>query len=277
MLDARARDYSLETGLTFPPDSLASIMRRVADTDTADRMDEAGVDISNFSKVEEWIRKREGTLSARGGAGIGKGPEAMVYGVAAAEAAAAAAPPQGATATVPASPTLDPWTGGSADPWTGAAQQQPGAPAAVTQQPEVDPWSLDAFGKGKGKGSGDGGLMQCYNCLGAGHPQFLCASAKGAGKAGTGPVCGNCRGKGHDAASCTIKGEGKHVPKGKGKVGPPPNFFGSKGWKGGKGKGKGKGKIGEFDDAGWAHVGAAAEWNWAQGSDWAAAAPFEAQ
>ena len=182
MLDARVRDYSLETGLTFPPDSLASIMRRVADIDTADRMDEAGVDISNFAKVEEWIRKREGRLRARGGAGTSKGPDAMVYGVAAAKAAAAAAaPPQGATATVPASPTLDPWARGLADPWTGAAQQQPGAPAAAPQQPQVDPWSLDALGKGKGKGSGDRGPMQCYNCLGYDHPQFLCTSAQGGG------------------------------------------------------------------------------------------------
>ena len=180
MLDARVRDYSLETGLTFPPDSLASIMRRVADTDIADRMDGAGVDISNFAKVEEWVRKREGRLRARGGAGTGKGPVAMVYGVAAAEAAAAAAaaPPQGATATVPASLTLDPWAGGAADPWTGAAQQQP-AQAAAPLQPEVDYWSLDAFGQGKGKGGGDRGPMQCYNCLGYDHPQFICTSAKG--------------------------------------------------------------------------------------------------
>ena len=69
------------------------------------------------------------------------------------------------------------------------------------------------------------------------------------------------------------------MPKGKGKGGPPQNFFGGKGGKGGwgKGKGKGKGKISEFDDSGWAHVGAAAEWNWAQGTDWAAAASSEAQ
>jgi hypothetical protein len=63
------------------------------------------------------------------------------------------------------------------------------------------------------------------------------------------------------------------VPKGKGK-GTQPNFFGGKGGKGGgKGKGKGYGKggrISEFDDAGWAHVGAAPEWNWASGSEWAA-------
>ena len=90
-------------------------------------------------------------------------------------------------------------------------------------------------------------------------------------------MCGNCKGKGHDTSACPSKGGGKHVPKGKGK-GAGPNFFGGKGGKGGwKGKGKGKGKISEFDDSGWAHLGAAAEWNWAAGSDWAAAAPSEAQ
>ena len=87
---------------------------------------------------------------------------------------------------------------------------------------------------------------------------------KGAGKAGSGPVCPNCKGKGHGGEACTSKGGGNHVPKGKGK-GEQPNFFGGKG---GKGKGKGKGwgndgRISEFDDAGWAHVAAAPEWNWA--------------
>ena len=68
------------------------------------------------------------------------------------------------------------------------------------------------------------------------------------------------------------------MPKGKGK-GAGPNFFGSRGGKGGwgKGKGKGKGKISEFHDSGWAHVGAAPDWNWAQGTDWAAAASSETQ
>ena len=168
MLDSRVREYSLETGLTFPADSLASILRRVADTDTADRMDEAGVDVSQFAKVEEWIRKREGRLRARGGAGA-KDSNAMVYGVTATEAAAAAAPPQDAAVTAQVSPSLDPWAGGTADPWTGAAPQQQPA-----QQPEYD-WTLDAFGQGKGKGGGERGPMQCYNCLGEGHPSFLCA------------------------------------------------------------------------------------------------------
>ena len=172
-------------------------------------------------------------------------------------------------------PEKDPWAGGVEDPWAGAASAQPGGYGPPPEQPD---WSLDAFGKG-GKGKGPRGPLECYNCLGEGHPQFLCPSAKGAGKAGASPACGNCRGKGHSTADCPSKGGGKHVPKGKGKGGPPQNFFGGKGGKGGwgKGKGKGKGKISEFDDAGWSHVGAAAEWNWAAGSDWAAAATSEAQ
>ena len=89
---------------------------------------------------------------------------------------------------------MDPRAGASPDPWAAAAppaqslQQQ-------QQQPELDAWTLDAFGKGKGKGE-PRGPMQCYNCLGEGHPQFLYASAKGAGKAGSSPVCLNCKGKG---------------------------------------------------------------------------------
>ena len=61
------------------------------------------------------------------------------------------------------------------------------------------------------------------------------------------------------------------MPKGKGK-GAQPGLFGGKGWgKAGKGfgKGKGKGKTSDVDEAGWAHVGAAPEWNWASGSGWA--------
>ena len=169
----------------------------------------------------------------------------MVYGVAETEAAAAAAaaPPQGAAVTVQASPTQDPWAGGAADPWTGAAQQQP-AQAAAPLQPEVDYWSLDAFGQGKG--GGDRSPMQCYNCLGFDHPQFLCTSAKGAGTGGASPVCGNCKGKGHDTPSCPSKGGGKHVPKGKGKGTQPPNFHGSKGWKGDKAKGQRQGERQDF-------------------------------
>ena len=94
---------------------------------------------------------------------------------------------------------------------------------------------------------------------------------QGCRKTCSSPVCLNCKCKGHGGEACTSKGGGKHVPKGKGK-GAQPNFFGGKGGKGkGKGKGYGKsGRISELDDAGWAHVGAAPEWNWASGSEWAA-------
>ena len=53
MLDHRVRDFVLETGEQFPLDSLASVMRRAVDSDTADRMEEAGVDLKDFTKVEE--------------------------------------------------------------------------------------------------------------------------------------------------------------------------------------------------------------------------------
>ena len=104
-------------------------------------MDEAGVDMSNFAKVEEWIRKRESRLRDRGGvAGTGKGPDAMVYGMSATEAAGAA--PPGNAATAPESPEKDPWAGSAADPWAGAAQQ-PQTQAAP--QPPPDAWDLDAW------------------------------------------------------------------------------------------------------------------------------------
>ena len=202
----------------------------------------------------------------------------MVYGVSGQEPSQ----PPSLSAAEAQGPPVDPWAGASPDPWAAAAppgqQQQQQAPSQQQQQQqqaEADAWTLDAFGKGKDKGAGPQGPLACWNCLGEGHPSFLCPAAKGAGKAGSGPTCGNCRGKGHDATACTSKGGGKHTPKGGKGGGGKPNFFGGKGGKGGgKGKGKGYGKggrISEFDDAGWAHVGAAPEWNLASGSEWAAA------
>ena len=77
MLNQRVRDFILKKGEQFPPDSLASIMRRAVDPDTADRMDEGGVDISVFGEVEAFIKKRENRLRSRH-VGPGKGPDAMV-------------------------------------------------------------------------------------------------------------------------------------------------------------------------------------------------------
>ena len=115
MLNTRVRDYAMETGLVFPLDSLASVMRRTVDQDTTNRMHETGVDLADFRKVEEWVLKRESRLRARGGgAGAGKGPDAMVYGVAAVEAAGSALPVNAATA--PESPPQDLWAGSAADP-----------------------------------------------------------------------------------------------------------------------------------------------------------------
>ena len=144
------------------------------------------------------------------------------------------------------SPAVDPWAGAAAGPWANAA------PPTQAAQPEQPGWDLDAFGKGKGKG-GNGeprGPLQCYNCLGEGHLQFLCPSDKGAGKSGLSPICGNCKGRGHSADVSTSMGDGKHTPKGKRKSGAP-NFFVKGSWgKGIKfGMGKGKGKISDVDDA----------------------------
>ena len=128
----------------------------------------------------------------------------MVYGVSAPESAPPPSPPGLAATEV----------GAAQDPWAAAAQPAAQPTQQQTQQQQQqpeDPWALDALGKGKGKGKGK---LDCWNCLGEGHPSFLCPSGKGAGKAGSGPTCGNCRGKGHDATACPFKGGGKHTPKG---------------------------------------------------------------
>ena len=56
-LDKRVRHFVLETGEEFPLDSLASIMRRGVDPDTADRMDESNVELQDFRAVESYIQK----------------------------------------------------------------------------------------------------------------------------------------------------------------------------------------------------------------------------
>ena len=78
MLDTRVRDFILETSKPISQDSLASVMRRAVDQDTADRMDEAGTDLSNFSAVESFIKKRESRLHARGGAILAAMPSLRV-------------------------------------------------------------------------------------------------------------------------------------------------------------------------------------------------------
>ena len=56
MLHHRVRDFVLETGEQFLLDSLVSVMRRAVDPDTADHMEEAGVDLKDFTKVESSSR-----------------------------------------------------------------------------------------------------------------------------------------------------------------------------------------------------------------------------
>ena len=167
MFDARVRDFVLETGQPFPEDSLASVMRWAVDQEAADRMDEAGVDLASFRAVESVIKTRESRLRARGGAGAGKGPDAMVYGV--------SAPLR---ATRPCSELCLGRVGwNSRNLWANAA------PPTQAAQPEQPGWNFNAFGKGKDKGEPRGPL-HCYNCLGEGHPQFMCLSGTGAGKGG---------------------------------------------------------------------------------------------
>ena len=156
----------------------------------------------------------------------------MVYGV---ESKTAESPPQ--PPKVDAPPSADPWHGAAsaADPWA-ASPGLPGAAAAPSDAAWPDSsaaWAsytspeyggeLDAFGKGKGKGKDSGARppLECYNCLGTGHPQRLCPTPPGMGGKPGAEVCSNCRGKGHSAPFCTSKGGGKHEQpdKGKGKDG----------------------------------------------------------
>jgi hypothetical protein len=118
MLDRRVRDFTLETGEEFSKDSLASILRRSVDPDTADRMDESDVPANSFQAVDTFIRKRESRLRSRGTAPSGKGPDAMVYGILSPEAPV---PTLSSAATALEAPLVDPWAGAAANPWLRAA------------------------------------------------------------------------------------------------------------------------------------------------------------
>ena len=134
----------------------------------------------------------------------------MVYGVEA--ALAPQAPPTcaggcGGCAIHPAPPGLGEPAATAFDPWSDS--QYPWACPPCTPEAQEGLWLVDAFGKGKGKAKGERGPMACYNCLGLGHPERLCASKYGAGKAQTGPKCKTCGGFGHDTPTCTSKGGAK--------------------------------------------------------------------
>ena len=65
--------------------------------------------------------------------------------------------------------------------------------------------------------------MACFNCLGLGHPERLCASPYKAGEQKLGNKCKTCGGYGHDTPMCASVGGGKYSPPlGKGKGKDPP-------------------------------------------------------
>ena len=142
------------------------------------------------------------------------------------------------------------WSGAAADPWAGGTGADPwalGASGAGYFGTGTENGQLQTFGKGgkgkKGKGKGDR-VLDCWNCLGGGHPSRLCPSPPGAGSAKSTPQCNLCKAFGHMKGSCTSKGGGKHEEQGgKGKGG-------GKG-RGGAGKGKGVYELQVFSDGAW--------------------------
>ena len=115
-------------------------------------------------------------------------------------------------------------------PMPGSGMQQEPTAASDPWGSGLDPWAcqpcnpgggdLDAFGKGsKGKGKqslfGKGGqnqVLDCWNCLGHGHPARLCPSPQGSGLGKKGPQCPICKGWGHGKETCTSPGGGNYSP-----------------------------------------------------------------
>ena len=51
------------------------------------------------------------------------------------------------------------------------------------------------------------GPLECYNCLGVGHPKKICSTPLGQGKDKAGAeTCENCKGKGHGKRAYTSSG-----------------------------------------------------------------------
>ena len=247
------------------------------------RLEDAGTDIKDYEKVRTYVENRHVKNASRAaGMPMPRDSDKMVYGVEAAPAPQA--PPTcaggcGGFAIHPAPSGLGEPAAAAFDAWSDS--QDPWACPSCALEAQEGLWQLDAFGKGKGKAKGDRGPMACYNGLGLGHPERLCASQYGAGKAQTGPTCKTCGGFGHDTPTCTSKGGAKFKPppakaKGKGKVQPTwGKGKGASQW--GKGSyGKGKGKVSAFDD--WPSQGGGAwdQWGTPPGdAQWPAAPPSE--
>jgi hypothetical protein len=167
MLEQKRREFQAETGDPLAPDVLGEILGAAIDEDTMSRIEDAGqINIRDYEKFKLYVEHRYTKLASRAaGKAIPKDSDKMVYGVDDIPPSTPAAPAP-ALAETPPAPVHDSWTDAQ-DPWS----CQPCAPEAQPEQ-----WHLDPFGKGKGKNKGkDRGPMACFNCLGLGHPERLCA------------------------------------------------------------------------------------------------------
>jgi hypothetical protein len=286
-LDTRMEEYQTETGETFSDSDAARVLSQAIDDATMGLVQDDGeLDLKDsregkaYAPVRAWILARDVKLKLRKHTRVRpatKGPDDMVYGVDVAQPQPlpGQAPPQ----TAPAAE--DPWHASIAapDPWATSSAAPPGEPSAAAwaPQPEWQGGDLDAFGKGKGnKGGKDQARapLECYNCLGKGHPQRLCATPPGMGGKPGASACEVCHGKGHSKSQCTSKGGGQWTDpalsqKGKGAgswnqqtaKGKGKGKYGAQGL----GKGKGQGKFNSFDD-GFAPPGFEQQWqpNWQQ-------------
>ena len=260
MLEIRRREFQTETGTALDVTILARILGSAMDEDTVGRLEDAKVKITDYEETKVWIEARQTKLVARSSAKTmpKTDPNAMVYGVdeprptpgtslsmtgayggTCAGGCGGCAVHSASSGASPSVPSLDPWLGG--DPWSQPAADQwqvVGAPPTYSGGEVAG--GLDAFGKG---GKGNGGPVECWNCLGKGHPSRLCPSPQGAGIAKGPDRCKVCQGHSHSSAVCTSKGGGKYSApspkgKGKGKDGKGKSQWGAGNWNKGWGQGK---------------------------------------
>ena len=130
--------------------------------------------------------------------------------------------------------------------------QQPGRRSRVPGHKLEENLTPRGKGKSKGKSYGDQPRppLECYNCLGLGHPNRICPAPWGQGKGKAGAeTCENCKGKGHGKRACTSKCGGQYTDPSLGKgpgqwsQGKGQGQWGQSKDKQGKGKGWGKGSV----------------------------------
>ena len=223
-MEAKAKNYQAVVGSPIEPATMVEVMWIGMDAETTEKLEKLEGNYKEYSTLRNWLVEQHEKmigqwLPVKAGRSSNKMDTSAIL-------------PGSNSQQRQGEEPQDPWGAGT-DPWSGQWLCTPCTG-------ETSSYDLDAMGKGGKK------PLDCWNCLGQGHPSRLCPSQPGAGEKRQSPQCPTCKGHGHTKEQCTSVGGGAHVQqagkgKGKNKGKEGGKWGGSKGsWKG-KGWSKGKG------------------------------------